>query len=479
MGPRLFAGARITDTPSPRNIERIDCASLGMVIRMQATGCTVDRDALSDLSRYLTAECRKIEGEIEGMIGHPVNPGSHPQVRELLFKELQLHKVYMQQQIAEELVVSGKAQELLSGEPAPTERKRELRLKITPSGLVSTGKNEIERFIGAHPVVAKILYHREIDKLRGTYADSLLRKARRQADGTYRIFYTIKPCATDTGRFAGEDPNPMNIPGRTELGRRIKACWIASPGMRLFEVDFSQIEMRVAAHEAQCSRMMEVFFRNQDLHAQTAMRVYGLPEDEIHEMQHRYPMKRTGFGVLYLITGKGLAYQLNSSYSQDPDNPRFWSDEAGDVLIDDWYGVYPEIRDRQEEFFARMRRYGMSWTMFGRIRLAPEVQSVHPYVREKGLRQGANQPVQGGAADIFRLALGMLDSAYSDLRSEGVRVEGLIPVHDAIVGEADEGIADEVARLTKETMENVCELRVPIRADAKVGERWGTLAKLK
>lgn len=447
---------RVLNSPSPANVALIDNGVIPCIARMQSTGVCVNRDALSALHTFLRAECNRYVDEIEACTGMRINPsGSSPDSANLLFGKLKLH----------------------------TELRR--KLKYTDSGKVSTGKLELEPYLGLHPAVGLILHYRQTDKLDGAYAVAWSESARKCKDGAWRVYYTIKPYGTDTGRLAGEDPNPMVLPQRTELGRRIKACVIASPGCRLFECDFSQIEMRVAAHESQAAFMSDMFARGMDVHKQTAMRVYGLPEDEIDEMRHRYPMKRAGFLILYLGDGRALQVQLNAAEAQDPAHPHAWTEPECQDVIDGWYGINGEIRDWQQEQFARMNRYGMVWTMFGRMRLVPEVKSVHSWIRGKGMRQGANQPIQGGAADLFKIALKRLHDAYAELRAMGGmrRVEALVPVHDAVLGESDEEYTDDVARLTQEIMENVAVLRVPIKADAKTGKSgedgWSNLQKLK
>jgi DNA polymerase I len=446
---------RILNAPSPANIALIDNGCIPMLARMQSTGVCVNRDALWDLHKYFESEAARLTDAVEASSGYRINVGSPDQVADLLFKKLKVHLLL----------------------------PRSRGLKLTTTGKEKVGKLELEAYLGVHEVVGQILNYRRVTKLDGSYALGFLAHARKCPDGAWRVFYTLKPCATDTGRLAGEDPNPMTAPQRTEEGRRIKACFIASPGCRLFECDFSQIEMRVAAHEAGASFMSSMFHAGADVHLQTAVRVYGLPPDQIDEMRHRYPMKRAGFLILYLGDAAALQIQLNAADAQDKNNPHAWTEEECAEVIDGWYRINPEIREWQDEQFARMYRTGMVWTMFGRVRLVPEMKSCHSWIRSKGKRQGANQPIQGGAADLFRIALKRLDDAYSVLRRSMRRVEALIPVHDAVLGEADEEFAEDVAILTRQEMEAVPALSVPIKADAKVGRRqadgWSELQKIK
>ena len=446
---------RILNAPSPANIALIDNGAIPMISRMMQNGIAVNRDALSDLSRTLAADCLRIEQEIADCVGERVSPSSPPQVAALLFRTLKIQHL-----------------------PNAPSRK----MKYTAGGTEATGKLEIEPYLGVHPVVRMILQHRERDKLKGTYADAMWQHARQDCNGVWRVHTTIKPYSTDTGRLASESPNLQNIPVRSKLGRLIKACFIASPHKRLIEVDFSQIEMRMAAHLADASFMCAAFRANQDIHVKTAVRVFKLPESQIHEQLHRYPCKRVGFGVLYKITGAGLVRQLNAEDSQDPDNPKAWTEEECDALIESWYAENPEILDLQNEIAAQAYRYGYIWDLYGRIRAVPEVRSCHREIRNKGIRQACNMPIQSGAQGLIKIAMGQLTPMYDELRA-ATGVEELMQIHDALLLEADEDYAEDVARLTQDVMENVAVLRIPIKADSKVGRRqedgWSNLQKLK
>lgn len=417
-----------------------------MCVRMQETGITVDRDALSDLASFLARECTRLEDDIETSSGMRINPGSPDQVAALLFGHLQLHK-----------------------------RVASLKVGITATGKISTGRLLIEKLIGVHPCVNQILQHRQCDKLKGTYALAMLKHARLDRHGNWRVHTTINTTKTDTGRLSSEDPNLQNIPQRTELGRRLKSCFIASRGKRLFEVDYSQIEMRVAAALAQPALMLAEFAKPKaDIHTQTAMKVFGLPKDQIDEQIHRYPMKRAGFLILYLGNGMALAVQLNALEAQDPARPHVWTEQECDALIAGWYAANPEIRDWQSEIAATARRYGMVWTACGRIRLIPEVYSSFRHIQEKGIRQASNVPIQGFAQEIIKLAMAELHALYNDGLRDAFGVEELMQIHDALLVEADEDYAVDAAKMTRDVMEGVCELpNVPLKADAKVGGRWG------
>jgi DNA polymerase-1 len=447
---KLWGGIRVLNRASPRNVARLDNNAVPSCVRMMRNGIAVDRDALSDLVRFLDSEDKRLVESIADSTGFRINPGSSDQVAQLLFKDLALHKL----------------------------ATRDIRVGITKTGKISTNKFLIEQLVPYHPCVLQILEHRQAMKLKGTYALSILKHAREdKRTGDWRIHTTISTTGTDTGRLTSSEPiNLQTAPQRTELGRRLKSCFIAPKGKLLIECDYSQIEMRVAAHLAQPALMLAEFAKAKaDIHTQTAMKVFGLPKEEIDEQVHRYPMKRAGFLILYLGAGNALAVQLNALEAQDPARPKFWTEQECDELIEGWYQANTEIRDWQSEVAATMRRYGMIWDIFGRIRKVPEVRSSFRHIQEKGIRQGTNMPIQSTAQGLIKLAMAELHEYYNDGLRESCGVEELMQIHDALLVEADEAYAGDVAKLTREVMEGVCELQnVPVKADAKVGPRWGT-----
>lgn len=419
-----------------------------MCIQMQSNGICIDRDAVSDFYRYLKQEKARLVDEIEALTGKRINPsGSSYDSANLLFRDLRLH-------------------EQVAG----------FRVSTTPTGRLKTDRLTVEKLVGVHPVPNKIMEWRTCDKLDGTYAEPILLHATLDRYGNWRAHTTINTTQTDTGRLSSSEPlNLQTIPQRSALGRRLKSCFIAARGKLLFEVDYSQIEMRVAAAAAQPVLMLAEFAKPKaDIHTQTAMRVFGLPKEQIDEQLHRYPMKRAGFLILYMGNGMALAVQLNALEAQDPARPKTWTEQECNDLIEGWYAANPEIRDWQAETAARARRYGMVWDMFGRIRLIPEVYSSFRHVQEKGIRQASNMPIQSGAQGLIKLAMAELHDIYNSGLRSAFGVEELMQIHDALLIEADEDFAIDAAKMTRDVMEGVCELEnVPVKADAKVGVRWG------
>lgn len=460
--PRLYGGVRLVDRPAPDNVARLDHNAMRGISRMMQNGLAVDKGALDALRVQCVDEMADIERQMEGLTGIKVNPGSPKQVADLLFHKLHLG--------------AGKVKKLTAS------KDRE-----------STKEIDIEPYLHEHPVVPLIYEWRERDKIRGTYCEPLIEKARQDRHGNWLIHTQILWTRTTTGRYASKEPNLQNIPVRTALGLAVRKAFIARMAngkrKRLVTVDESQIEMRMAAHEAQCKGMIEILTLPEyepdgvkknplaDLHTRTAMSVFKIPAHEVHGMRHRYPMKRTGFGILYMITAEGLTVQLNNPEAQDLKAPHVWTVPETQTLINNWYQTYPEIRAIQDLYCWRARKYKMVWDCFGRTRLVPEVNSSLPWVVDAGLRQACNQPFQAGAGGTLKIATARVADEFAQLRSMGVYCEELMTIHDELLSETDPEIADEVGRIVGKAIEESAPLLVPIRWGAASGERWGELDK--
>lgn len=460
---RLYGGVVLSDRPAPDNIARMDHNAMRAVVRMAQNGIAVDTGALRALQAQCEREMAELEGEIEALTGVAVNPASGKQVADLLFRRLGLG----------------------------TDREK----KLTKSGKwESTNAIDIEPYLAQHPAVPMLYEWRERQKIATTYCVPILRLARRDRHGNDCIYTEILWTRTGTGRYASKNINQQNIPIRTELGKAVRNCFIARKingrRMRLVTVDQSQIEMRIAAHQSGARKMIEIFHLPEtgpdgkanpyaDLHIRTAMAVFKLDAPQVHKLKHRYPMKRAGFGILYLITADGLTLQLNNPEAQDKTAPHVWTVEETQGLIEGWYGEYPEIREMQELVFWRVKRYGLAWDMFGRTRRIPEVFSGLPWVVESGLRQAANMPIQSGAGGTFKLAMARVADEMEKVRAAGLYCEPLIPVHDEILSETepDPGFAEAVGEMVGKAFEESAPLLVPIRWGMGCGERWGELEK--
>lgn len=459
LGPRLYGGVRLVDRPAPDNVARMDHNAMRAVVRMRQNGIAVDPGRLRALGVRCDREMEWLQREINHLTNGTVNPGSGKQVADLLFRKLGLGQ--------------GKTKKLTAS-----------------GGWESTNAIDIEPYLNEHPVVPKIYEWRERQKIKTTYVEPILDLMRPDRHGNQVIYTEILWTRTGTGRYASKNINQQNIPVRTELGLEVRRCFVGRKvngrRMRLVTVDQSQIEMRVAAHVSGARKMIEIFHLPElgpdgkanpyaDLHIRTAMGVFKLDAPQVHKLRHRYPMKRAGFGILYMITEDGLTLQLNNPEAQDKNAPHVWTVPETKELIKGWYGEYPEIRDMQEMAFWQARRYGMVWDMFGRTRLIPEVKSGLPWVVDAGLRAAANMGIQAGAGGTLKLAMARVADEFAQVRAAGLYCEELMTIHDEILSEGEPELVEDMGRLVGRAMEESAPLRVPVRWGMGTADNWGEL----
>lgn len=316
-----------------------DMGIVEMVVDMMDTGILLDMDWFEALRIMFEDDAQTTMVRIEALAGRYVNPNSSKQVGEMLME---------------------------MGHPVN-----------------STGSEELDRLRDV-PVVAAIQDYRQVQKLLGTYVV----KMPRMVDGEGRIHTDLSMTRTETGRLASSKPNLQNIPMRTKQGRLIRQGFVAQPGCRLVSGDLSQIEMRLAAHMSQDPYMMQIFLDGLDIHTMTAARAYRKDPADVDPKTERYPMKRTGFGVLYGITAAGLLDVFTH------EGVVGYTERDCERFIADWFATFPRVKEWERDVEAEARRTGMVRDMFGRVRYVPEVYSALPFVREAGLRQAVNAPIQ-------------------------------------------------------------------------------------
>jgi DNA polymerase-1 len=305
-------------------------------------------------------------------------------------------------------------------------------------------------------VVAALLTYRELEKLRSTYVDALLKLV--ESDGRVRGRFNQMGAAT--GRLSQEQPNLQNIPVRSEEGRTIRRAFVAAPGHSFLVADYSQIELRILAHLSGDPGLVEAFEGDLDVHTATAARVAGVAPEAITPDQRRRA-KMVNFGLLYGMEAFGLAQRLEID-----------RDEA-QAHIDAYFDQFPEVRDFMDGMVDDARASGYTTTLLGRRRYLPELTSSNFRDRQMGERMALNAPIQGSAADIIKKAMVVLDAALD----EGERSAGmLLQIHDELVLEVPDDELDEIASLTSSIMENIITLRVPLRVDTATGK---TLADCK
>jgi DNA polymerase-1 len=384
--------------------------------RMEDAGVRIDVEFLNALGKELGDQCRAAEAEIHAQAGEQFNVNSTPQLRRILFEKLELNPVK--------------------------------RTKTGPS----TDADSLQKMADEHPIIEALLRYREAEKLRSTYADALPPLV--QADG--RIHATFNQLATTTGRISSESPNLQNIPVRTSGGRELRRAFIAEEGCGLLTADYSQIELRVLAHVADDPGLIEAFERGSDIHTTTAARVFDVAEEKVDAFQRRFA-KVVNYGLAYGMEAYGLGQRL--------DIP---TDQAREIL-DAYFAAFPNVAGYMKETVREAKARGYTTTIFGRRRQLPELASDNFRIRQMGERMAQNAPVQGSAADIFKLAMIDVDRA---LQEGDFAARMLLTVHDELVFEVPLDERERLEPVVKSVMENVTALRVPLVVDLGFGKTW-------
>lgn len=390
---------------------------------MEAAGVAVDVPYLRELSTEMDGRLADLTAEIYRLAGMEFNIGSTKQLGFVLFEKLRL----------------------------PT-------LKRTKTGY-STDAEVLEQLAPQHEIVAKILEHRELSKLKQTYIDVLPDVINPQ---TGRVHAVFNQTVAATGRIITTDPNLQNIPIRTDEGRKIRRAIIAGSGRLLLAADYSQIDLRVMAHVTGDPGLLEAFERGDDIHTVTAAEIFGVPRDAVTpELRRR--AKVIVFGVAYGMTEYGVATQLGIG-----------KDEAR-AYIEQYYARYPKVRQYMVEMVEQCRRDGYVTTIMNRRRYIPEVLTRNRPIREAAERTAINTPIQGGTADIIKKA--MVDLAR-DVLPRFPRAMMTLHVHDELLFEAPEQELRALAPEVKRAMEDAFALRVPLRADLRIGPNWRDMTPL-
>jgi DNA polymerase-1 len=403
--------------------ETIDRPLIPVVAAMEMAGVKIDREELRRLSRDFAGRLAELEQQIYKLAGHEFNIGSPKQLGDLLFDEM--------------------------GLPGGQKSK---------TGAYATGADVLETLAAqGHDLPARVLDWRQLAKLKSTYADALIEQIN---PDTGRVHTSFALAATSTGRLSSNDPNLQNIPVRTEEGRKIRGAFIAEKGHKLLSVDYSQIELRLAADVADVPALKEAFRTGADIHAMTASQVFGIPAEGMDPMVRRRA-KAINFGIIYGISPFGLGQQLGIPQSE------------AKAYIEAYFQRYPGIRDYMDRTkrFARERGYVL--TIFGRRCHMPGINDKNPARRSFMERASINAPLQGSAADIIKRAMIRVPPA---LAKAGLEARMLLQVHDELLFEVPDAEVDATAALVKKVMESATlpavELSVPLIADTGVGTNW-------
>jgi DNA polymerase I len=396
--------------------DRIERPLVRVLARMEDAGVKIDRVYLDGLRAELAQSCEDLVRRIHAHAGEEFNVNSTPQLRQVLFEKLGLAPV-----------------------------------KKTKTG-PSTDADSLQKMVEEHPIIEDLLRYREVDKLRGTYAEALPPLI--GEDG--RIHATFKQTDTTTGRIASENPNLQNVPVRTADGREMRRAFIAEDGCELLTADYSQIELRVLAHLTDDPGLIEAFSRSADIHMTTAAMVFGVDEKDVDPFQRRFA-KVVNFGLAYGMEAYGLGQRLGVP-----------TEEAREIL-DNYFASFPRVKEFMDTTVREAKRRGYTTTIFGRRRQITELSSDNFRIRQMGERMAQNAPVQGSAADVFKLAMVDLDHALEEANL-GSRM--ILTVHDELVLEVPREERERVEPLAREVMESVCKLKVPLVVDLGFGPTW-------
>ena len=398
---------------------QIEMPLVRVLAEMEMNGVLIDTNSLKETSELFTMRLTELEHRIYELAGEEFNIASPKQVGDILFGKLQIIE----------------------------------KPKKTKTGQYVTNEETLQSLRSKHEIVEKILEHRGLKKLVGTYVDALPKLINPR---TGHIHTSFNQTITATGRLSSSDPNLQNIPIRGEDGKEIRKAFIPEPGCQFFSADYSQIELRVMAHLSEDEHMMQVFREGKDLHAATAATIYKKGIDEVSR-DERTKSKRANFGIIYGITVFGLAERLEIDRSE------------ARQLIDGFFQTFPQVHDYMERSKEIVREKGYAETIFHRRRYLPDIHSHNATVRGFAERNAINAPIQGSAADIIKVAMVRI---YKRMKDEGLKSKMILQVHDELNFSVLPEEKEHMERLVLEEMQGAFALKVPLIADAGWGENW-------
>ncbi len=389
-----------------------------ILANMEWQGIKVDIGRLKNMGQEIAIRLRNIEARIFDLAGEAFNINSPKQLGAILFEKLEL----------------------------PV-------MKKTKTGY-STSADVLEKLESKHDIVKEILLYRQLGKLQSTYIEGLLKVVNGKTDKVHTRF---NQALTQTGRLSSTDPNLQNIPIRLEEGRKIRQAFIPSEkDWIIFAADYSQIELRVLAHIANDSGLVEAFQAGMDIHTKTAMDVFHVSAEEVTSNMRRHA-KAVNFGIVYGISDYGLSQSLGITRK-----------EAGE-FIEKYLRSFPGVQEYMEESIHEARQKGYSTTLMQRRRYIPEITSRNFNIRSFAERTAMNTPIQGSAADIIKLAMINMNKR---LKSEGLKTRMLLQVHDELIFETPPEELEILKVIVPEEMENAIELNVPLKVDYAFGPTW-------
>lgn len=397
----------------------IEMPLMPVLAYMERNGVCIDREGLKETSRLYTEEMNRIEKEIHELAGTDFNIASPKQVGEVLFDRLKIVD----------------------------------KPKKTKTGQYVTSEEVLESLRAKHPVVEKILEHRGLKKLLGTYIDALPKLVN---PVTGHIHTSFNQTITTTGRLSSSNPNLQNIPVRNEYGKEIRKAFIPEEGCLFFSADYSQIELRIMAHLSGDEHMIEAFRNGQDIHAATAAKIFKKSLEEVTK-EERSKAKTANFGIIYGITAFGLAERMGVSRTEAKE------------LIEGYFQTYPKVKEYMNRSIEMAREKGYTETVYHRKCHLRDINSHNAVVRGYAERNAINSPIQGSAADIIKIAMIRI---YRRFREEQLRSKMILQVHDELNFSVYPEEKEKVQQIVIEEMESAYSMLVPLEADYGWGKNW-------
>ncbi len=397
----------------------IELPLIEVLAEMEISGVRLDLNLLRALGSDLETQLRTLEKKIYELAGQEFNINSPRQLSQVLFHKLNL----------------------------PPSRKT----RITRG--LSTATEILEELAPLHPLAGAVLEYRQLAKLKSTYVEALIELVNPE---TGRVHTSYNQTVTATGRLSSSDPNLQNIPARGEMGKKIRQAFIPDDGHWLLSADYSQIELRLLAHLSEDPLLLETFRGGRDIHRETACRVFG-PAAELFPDEMRRRAKIINFSIIYGTSAFSLAKELETSSAE------------AQKFIDRYFSDHKKVKEYLEGVVEQAREKGYAETIFGRQRQIPELKSSDHNTFQAGRRMALNTPIQGSAADIIKLAMVKI---YREIRSRGLKTRMILQVHDELVFEVPENEKERIEQLVRESMENICSLKVPLKVNLGWGRNW-------
>lgn len=414
-----FLWPRIKERKLDSLYHEIERPLIEVLADMEMSGVMIDASALKNLSEELQEELDRLKEKIYATCGEKFNLNSPQQLAYILFEKLKL---------------------------PPSRKTRVLRGYSTSFGI-------LQELSLKYPIAKDVLEHRQIAKLKSTYADALPLLVNPE---TGRIHTSYNQTVASTGRLSSSDPNLQNIPVRGELGLRFRQAFIPAPGNLFLSADYSQIELRILAHLSEDPGLIDIFLADRDIHQETASQVFGSSESLFDEEKRRRA-KIINFSIVYGTSAFSLAKELGTSVSE------------AQRFIDLYFQKFPKVEEFLERIVLDAQKKGYSETLFGRQRQVPELFLKNKAVQQAGRRIALNTPIQGTAADLIKKAMIHI---WRDIQKRGLKSKMILQVHDELVFEVPKSECDEVEDLVKNRMENVFPLRVPLKVHPGWGINW-------